>query len=85
MLTCDWQGNGGCDSRALEVIVFGCLNQHIKDLPLCHRHAGDWVKTCEQGMICSDCYTPIDYSWVMIQTYRLNKDYEPTPHIERNQ
>jgi hypothetical protein len=80
MLICYWKQDE-CHQPATELIISGCLNQHIHEIPLCNFHAGTWVRGCEAGMLCKLCYTEIDRkAWVMIQTYQLRKDYQqPNP------
>jgi hypothetical protein len=76
MLICYWKQNE-CRQPATELIISGCLNQHIHEIPLCANHAGTWAKNCKQGMLCKLCYTQIDKkAWIMIQTYRLRTGYQ---------
>jgi hypothetical protein len=68
-----------CSSTATEIIIFGCLNQHINELPVCVHHSRVWIETMQEpGLSCSHCWDNIDnFTWIIIQTPRIKKDYIP--------
>jgi hypothetical protein len=64
-----------CPSPSTEIIVYGCLNQHIGEAPLCNFHAGIWIKSQSQQKIrCATCKQPIDY-WNACETHRAQVGY----------
>ena len=34
---------GQCPNEALYIVVYGCLDQHVRERPLCPEHAGEWL------------------------------------------
>lgn len=52
---CEW---GSCQTKPIDYIVFGCLEQHLGELVLCTQHTTVWVRTLP-SMRCG-CGEPID-------------------------
>jgi len=51
----------GCQENAYYLIVYGCLNAHIRELLLCFHHGEEWAlqqSNLEVG--CTQCREPID-------------------------
>ena len=47
---------GQCPLEAEYVIVYGCINQHVLERPLCAMHSESWLQTFDQRKwACSDC------------------------------
>lgn len=56
---CRWPDDCDCKNKSDLMIIVGCLNQHITELPLCQKHYGNFtILLVGKLFYCSKCGTP---------------------------
>jgi hypothetical protein len=62
-----------CADDAYYLIVYGCLDQHIRELVLCFQHGEKWAMEQHQKMVaCTQCNQSVD-SYEFCWTDKLKK------------
>ncbi len=68
----------GCDQQATTILIHGCLNQHVHDIPLCDEHHQQWCRhQRSRSWRCVLCAQPIDQWDTTPITPRIAATYKP--------
>ena len=53
--------NYGCEENTYYLLVYGCLNFHIRELLVCFNHGEEWAfEQANRRVACAQCHEPIE-------------------------
>lgn len=51
----------GCNEKSYCVLIYGCLNQHVREAMYCFNHGNEWAADrLEKKIKCSGCHGLIE-------------------------
>lgn len=74
--TCNWHKNTNrCVYRATQIIIYGCLEQHIDETLFCYTHSVAWRDDFHgPGYYCQICHQRLeDYELILLSRAKHSK------------
>jgi hypothetical protein len=60
---------GMCVTPAYYILIYGCLDGHIAEVPRCDQHANELIKAIERkGLACATCNKFVEEMFLMLAT-----------------